>query len=167
MTPNAKRLPTKSDVSHPIDQPFETPVPGSNGVFVALLVRPLGTSFSEAGLPAGSKTVSVFLVNHRRPEVNDRLKDLAFAFQVRLELKAEVPFLARPDIRGLFTNDWDDEVADLQYRDCGEYSVGHNLSTEACLDDRVHRLGIAHAFGDERDGLAPQRMLQAVGHETR
>jgi len=48
--------------------------------------------------------------------------------------------LARPDIRGLFTNDWDDEVADLQYRDCGEYSVGHNVSTETCLDDGVCRV---------------------------
>ena len=94
-------------------------------------------TFSEAGLPAGAKTISVFLVNKRRPEQNDRVKDRAFAFQVRLELHAEVPFLARPDIRGLFTNDWDDEVADLQYRDSGEYSVGHNVSTEARLDGGV------------------------------
>ena len=128
------------DVSMPVGQPVETEVPGSEGLFVALLVRPLGAAFSEAGLPAGAKTISVFLVNKRRPEQNDRVKDRAFAFQVRLELHAEVPFLARPDIRGLFTNDWDDEVADLQYRDCGEYSVGHNVSTEACLDGGVCRV---------------------------
>ena len=128
------------DVSLPVGQPVETEVPGSEGLFVALLVRPLGAAFSEAGLPAGAKTISVFLVNKRRPEQNDRMKDRAFAFQVRLELHAEVPFLARPDIRGLFTNDWDDEVADLQYRDCGEYSVGHNVSTEACLDGGVCRV---------------------------
>lgn len=128
------------DVRMPVGQPVETEVPGSEGLFVALLVRPLGAAFSEAGLPAGAKTVSVFLVNKRRPEQNDRVKDRAFAFQVRLELHAEVPFLARPDIRGLFTNDWDDEVADLQYRDCGEYSVGHNVSTEACHDGGVCRV---------------------------
>ncbi|MGH9663712.1 MAG: DISARM system helicase DrmA, partial [Bryobacteraceae bacterium] len=128
------------DVSMPVNQPIETEVPGSDGLFVALLVRPLGAAFSEAGLPAGAKTISVFLVNKRRPEQNDRVKDRAFAFQVRLEVHAEVPFLARPDIRGLFTNDWDDEVADLQYRDSGEYSVGHNVSTEACLDGGVCRV---------------------------
>jgi hypothetical protein len=66
------------------------------------------------------------------------MKDRAFAFQVRLELHADAEnhaaFLARPDIRGLFSNDWDDEVADLQYRECGEYSVGHNVSSEASFD---------------------------------
>jgi Helicase conserved C-terminal domain len=128
------------DVSRAVDQPLETEVPMSDGLFVALLVRPIGAALSEAGLPAGAKTVSVFLVNKRRPEHNDRVKDRAFAFQVRLELHAEVAFLARPDIRGLFTDDWDDEVADLHYRDCGEYSVGHNVSTEACLDNGVCRV---------------------------
>jgi hypothetical protein len=126
--------------SMPVDQPVESEVPGSEGLFVALLVRPLSAAFSEAGLPAGAKTISVFLVNKRRPEQNDRVKDRAFAFQVPLELHAEDPFLARPDIGGLFTNDWDDEVADLQYCDCGEYSVGHNVSTEACLDYGVCRV---------------------------
>lgn len=128
------------DVSGPVDTPAETAVPGANGLWVALLVRPLGSAFGEAGLPAGAKTISVFLVNKRLPEKNDREKDRAFAFQVRLELHAEAPFVARPDIRGLFTNDWDDEVADLQYRDCGEYSVGHNVSTEACLESDVCRV---------------------------
>ena len=132
------------DVSLPVDQATEHEVPDSQGLFVALLVRPLGASLlergSQAGLPAGAKTISVFLVNKRRPENNDRMKDRAFAFQVRLELHGDTAFLARPDIRGLFSNDWDDEVADLQYRDCGEYSVGHNLSTEACLDGGVCRV---------------------------
>jgi len=136
------------DVSRPVDQAEEEPVPGSDGLFVALLVRPLGAALalqgSQAGLPAGAKTISVFLVNKRRAEDNDQKKYLAFAFQVRLELHADAEshatFLARPDIRGLFSNDWDDEVADLQYRDCGEYSVGHNLSTEACLDEGVCRV---------------------------
>ncbi|HEY7335051.1 MAG TPA: DISARM system helicase DrmA [Bryobacteraceae bacterium] len=110
------------DVSKPVNQPREKEIPGSGGLTVALLVRPAGAAF------AGAETVSVFLVNKRAPEQDDRVKDRAFAFQARLELHGDTPFLSRPDIRGLSSDDWDDKVADLQYRDCGEYAVGHNTS---------------------------------------
>ncbi|HEY6343097.1 MAG TPA: DISARM system helicase DrmA [Bryobacteraceae bacterium] len=124
------------DVRNPVSQPREVEVPGSGGLTVALLVRAVGAAFAEARLAAESKTVSVFLVNKRRPEQNDRVKDRAFAFQARLDLYSDAPhdeagFIPRPDIRGLFSDDWDDRVADLQYRDCGEYAVGHNASTHA------------------------------------
>ena len=133
--------PMELDVSLAITPAVETEVPRSDGLWVALLVRPLGASWFEAGFSAdaetGAKTVSVFLVNRRRPADTDGTKDRAFAFQARLELQADQPFMALPGIRSLFAGDWDEEVAELQYRDCGEYSIGHNVSTEAYLNDGV------------------------------
>jgi hypothetical protein len=112
----------------------ETAVPDSKGLKVALLVRPVESAALEAGLAAGTRTVSVFLVNRRKP-APDEQKDKAFAFQAQLEIRVEVPLVARPDLRGLVSDDWDDRIADLQYRDTGEYAVGHNVATEAILAD--------------------------------
>jgi hypothetical protein len=41
---------------------------------------------------------------------------------------------ARPDLRGRDTRDWDDRVAELQFRDAVEYAVGHGVATHAALD---------------------------------
>jgi hypothetical protein len=112
----------------------ETAVPESKGLKVALLVRPVESAALEAGLSPGTRTVSVFLVNRRKPSP-DEVKDKAFAFQAQLEIHADVPLVARPDLRGLASDDWDDRIADLQYRDTGEFVVGHNVATEAVLQD--------------------------------
>jgi hypothetical protein len=112
----------------------EAAVPTSKGLKVALLVRPVESAALEAGLAAGTRTVSVFLVNRRKP-APDEQKDKAFAFQAQLEIRADMPLVARPDLRGLASDDWDDRIADLQYRDTGEYAVGHNVATEAILSD--------------------------------
>jgi hypothetical protein len=112
----------------------ETAVPDSKGLKVALLVRPVESAALEAGLPAGTRTVSVFLVNRRKP-TPDEVKDQAFAFQAQLEIRTDVPLVARPDLRGFASDDWDDRIADLQYRDTGEYAVGHNVATDAPLTD--------------------------------
>ena len=37
------------------------------------------------------------------------------------------------------SDDWDERVADLQYRDACEYAVGHSMATEAVLTDRQCR----------------------------
>jgi hypothetical protein len=110
----------------------ETAVPDGKGLKVALLVRPVESAAlsADCGMPTGTRTVSVFLINRRRP-ASDEVKDKAFAFQAQLELRSKVPLIARPDLRGLASGDWDDRVADLQYRDIGEYAVGHNVATEA------------------------------------
>jgi hypothetical protein len=115
----------------------ETEVPRSDGLRIALIVKPLSAALSEHGFAPGARRISIFLVNRRRPAEARYLRDTAFAFQVRLELQADAPFLACPDVRSLFKGDWDDEVSALQYRDNGEYSVGHNVSTEAFLDNGV------------------------------
>ncbi len=112
----------------------ETAIPDSKGLKIALVVRPIESAVLESGLAAGTRTVSVFLVNRRKP-APDESKDKGFAFRAQLQIQSAVPFLARPDMRGIASEDWDDRVADLQYRDTGEYAVGHNIATEAVLSD--------------------------------
>ena len=97
---------------------------------IALMVQPVGQFDPQSGLPEGARTVSVFLVNRRTPKELDSIKDEAFAFQTALEVRADAPFVPRPDARGLVSDDWDGSVADLQYRDVGEYAVGHNVAAD-------------------------------------
>jgi hypothetical protein len=117
----------------------EVDMPSSDGLRVAYLARPVGSVAADAGLPPGARTVSVFLVNRRTPAPDEK-KDEAFAFQVQLEVACEAGFLPRPDLRSLASKDWDDRVADLQYRDAGEYAVGHNVATEAVREEGTCRL---------------------------
>jgi hypothetical protein len=114
------------------DKPIEKNVPRSNGLTVVYLSRPVGVLAADSGVPAGTRTVSVFVVNRRSPKPDDR-KDEAFAFQVQLEITGDTEFLPRPDLRSLASDDWDERVGDLQYRDAGEFSVGHNVATEAVM----------------------------------
>jgi len=122
------------DLSKATDNPLEGNVPNSSGLMIAYLSRPVGMLASGSDVPAGARTVSIFVVN-RRAEAPDEIRDEAFAFQVHLEISGETEFFRRPDLRGLASDDWDERVADLQYRDAGEYSVGHNVATEAIRED--------------------------------
>lgn len=116
-------------------KPTEVPVPNSRGLMVALAVRKVKDIplFAEH-MPAGTRSVSVFLVNRRRPAPSE-VRDTAWAFQAALEVRAAEPFVARPNLRGLESNDWDERVADLQYRDACEYAVGHGVATSGVLGD--------------------------------
>lgn len=116
----------------------ETDVPEGGGLKIAYLSRPVGNLAAEAGVPADARTVSVFLVNRRTPAPDEK-KDEAFAFQVEIKVAGESSFLPRPDLRSLASSDWDERVADLQYRDAGEYAVGHNVATQAFIEDGVCR----------------------------
>jgi hypothetical protein len=133
-TPREETMPI--DLIKATEKPREVNVPKSDGLVVAYLSRPVGILATGAEVPAGARTVSIFVVN-RRAEAPDETRDDAFAFQVQLEIHADVEFLRRPDLRGIASDDWDEKVADLQYRDDGEYSVGHNVATEAIRDDGV------------------------------
>jgi hypothetical protein len=110
-------------------RPSSTDVPGGNGLRLVVSVRPVP---SKGMVPEGTRSVSVFLVNDRRP-APDLRKDEAFAFQAAMVLRSGVPLVPRPDQRGRDGSDWDDRVADLQYRDASEYVVGHNVSANAVL----------------------------------
>lgn len=115
-------------------RPREMSVPGSRDLLVAVSVRPVRTDRPGMDrLPAGTRAVSVFVVNDRTPAADER-KDQAFAFQVELSLRNEVPFVPRPNLSSLASTDWDARVADLQYRDDFEYAVGHGIAAEAVID---------------------------------
>jgi hypothetical protein len=114
-------------------KPVQTDVSGSDGLRLYTSVRPVTADVGgEDGLPKGTRSVSVFLVNHREPAQAD-LKDEAFVFQVRLSIRLDTSFVPRPNLRGLLADEWDEQVADLQYRDAFEYAVGHGVAAEARL----------------------------------
>lgn len=115
--------------------PRQKDVPKSQGLKIEYLVRTVPTDGDETSLPKGTRSVSLFLVNRRTP-ARSEIRDQAFAFQTELEVSSETPFVPRPDPRSMHSDDWDERVADLQYRDVCEYSVGHNCATEAVLDDQ-------------------------------
>ena len=112
----------------------EQDVPDSAGLKLALSVRPVRDIPAFDGMvPKGTRSVSLFLVNRRRP-APDEVRDSGFAFQAALEVRCPQPFVSRPNLRGLESDDWDERVADLQYRDVCEFAVGHGISTRAILD---------------------------------
>ncbi len=129
------RTPKRAEVTVPIrgakKRAAPIDVPGSAGLRVVASVR--AVSRRNHLVPKGTRSVSVFLVNHREPAADTR-KDESFAFQAALSLRCDAGFVARPDLRGRDTHDWDDRVAELQYRDAVEYAVGHGIATHATVD---------------------------------
>src|SRR5262249_33260425 len=106
------------------------------GLKLALSVRPVKDIPAFDGMvPKGTRSVSLFLVNRRKPAPDD-VRDVAFAFQAALEVCCEQPFVPRPNLRGLESGDWDERVADLQYRDVGELAGGPGISTRAVRDGK-------------------------------
>ena len=111
-------------------------VPQSGGLRLHVVVRPVGPE-RTAGLPDGTRSVSVFLVNNR-PPVGDDPDDpdsagdtnRAYVFQAEIEVTGSEPFVPRPDLRGLLATDWDDQVADLHYAAVPEYATGHGTSAD-------------------------------------
>ena len=110
------------------------PVPNSRGVELVWSIRGVPDADSEGGLPKGTRSLSLFVVNRRKPAPNE-VSDEGFIFQVELELQSDTSFMARPNLRSLESDDWDERLADLQYRDSFEFSVGHSVSTEAVVED--------------------------------
>src|SRR5262245_10875864 len=114
--------------------PQEFAVPDSDGLKLALSVRPVHRSKLHEGLvPDGVRSVSVFLVNRRTP-APDEIKDERFAFQAELVVETDFDLIPRPNLGGLESDDWDERVADLQYRDACEFAVGHGVATRAVRD---------------------------------
>ena len=73
-------------------RPRKTEVSGSNGLKVALSVRTVTSDGTEGGLPKGTRSVSVFLVNRRQPSPDEK-RDEGFAFQAQLEVKSDESFI--------------------------------------------------------------------------
>ena len=82
------------DLPEKTAQPTEHAVPASGGLVVAVSVRPVLTHSTESGLPAGTRSVSVFLVNRRPPKPDD-LRDEAFVFQIVSESATAATLVGR------------------------------------------------------------------------
>ncbi|MBI4957601.1 MAG: helicase [Myxococcales bacterium] len=81
------------------------------------------------GLPEGTRALAVFVVNERRASEPERgRQDAEFLFQVELEVEHARGLVPRPNRQGEQATDWDDRVADLQFRDRFEWAVGHGVS---------------------------------------
>lgn len=105
-----------------------------DGLEVVVSVRRIRRPDDLRGLPADTRAVSVFLVNRRQP-IDDKgdLKDLAFVFQAALVVEGDRAFVPRPNPRGGASDDYDERVADLQFRDAREFAVGHGVSTRSIV----------------------------------
>lgn len=119
-------------------EPVTKNVPHSGGLQLQMIERPVDAEELDGHLPAGTRSVSVFLVNHRKPD--DDQPDRRYAFQPELEVRSEIPFVPRPDLRGMRAEDWDEQVADLHYADAPEYATGHAVSAEWELVDGACRV---------------------------
>ena len=91
------------------------------------------------------RVVTVFLVN-KRLEPPSRFRDLSYAYQARIALGCEAGFLAQHDLSRIARDDWDDQLADLHYRDSAAYAVGLGCATghEADADGAVRRVHTLH-----------------------
>jgi len=111
--------------------PYDVPLSG--GLQLLVVQRSIGGDELDGKLPAGTRSVSLFLVNRRSP-VEDN-PDQANAFQAAMRVRSAVPFVARPDLRGSLHDDWDEKVGDLHYADTPEYATGHGVSADWSIVD--------------------------------
>ena len=141
-------------------EPPVAPVPESGGLEIVTSVRSIRRPEDLAGLPAGTRAVSVFLVNRRVPvEGREELKDTTFIFQGSLAVESDKPFVPRPNPRGRGGDDTDERIADLQYRDVMEYAVGHGTSTRSALSGvDCYRVETAWVPTAEVERVEPVRM---------
>ena len=109
--------------------PAVLPVPDSDGLELHILERTIEGASVDGRIPAGTRSVSLFLVNRRRP-LGDENRDGAYAFQPELEVRCAQPFVPRPDLRGAQAAEPEDRVADLHYAGTPEYATGHGISAE-------------------------------------
>lgn len=122
-------------------EPVVHNVLGSNGLQLHVVERPVAAKELAGQLPEKTRSVSVFLVNHRKPiEKEEGEPDLAYSFQPELELRSEVPFVPRPDLRGARAAEWDEQVADLHFAATPEFATGHGISAEWEIVDTACRV---------------------------
>jgi Helicase conserved C-terminal domain len=129
-------LPLPASGSKPSEVAIDDPGPEAiPGLRLVVSVRDVGPQIN-ARLPKGTRMVCVFVVNGRLP--TERAYQ-ANAFQVRLRLSCESGFVARPDLRrgtdAVRQYDFDEQVADLHYRDACDYVSGLGCAVEPLASD--------------------------------
>lgn len=145
------RTPRIETVEIPLPQdvkPRERPVPDSGGLVLHTVARPIPTEGLGGRIEAGTRAVSVFLVNNR-PAASGWDADESYAFQSRLAVECDIPFHARPDLSGQHDPEWERQVADLHYADTPSYATGHGVSADwtvangVCTEVRTTWIGSA------------------------
>lgn len=130
-----KRIAQQAMLTVPIEAKPDTDaidIPGGSGLKLVVTCR----AVRDDRFPPDTKSISVFLVNYRAPIKGDR--DLTYAFQTSLCIQCAEGFTPRTDPRAVSTDDWDEAVAALQYREEYEFAVGHNVSATAQAVDGSH-----------------------------
>jgi hypothetical protein len=112
-------------------------LPNADGLQIHTLERPVAMNGDER-IPAGTRAVSIFLVNRRAPSREQ--PDRAYAFQPEIEVTCDLPFVPRPDLRRANAGDWDDLVADIHYADTPEYATGHGIAADWEIIDEACRV---------------------------
>jgi Helicase conserved C-terminal domain len=157
-----QRIPRERKVEVPIgsssEPPIMKPVPDSGGLELHVLTRDVASRDLDQEIPPGTRSVSVFLVNNRKP-ASDR-PDRGYVFQPELEVGCDVPFVPRPDLRGAHDDDWDGRVSDLHYADTPEYATGHGIAADwelhegTCLVLRTRWIPTAQVERTDAQGIA-------------
>jgi hypothetical protein len=159
---NWRRTPREAPMTVPLvskSVPIAGGGDGKSGLEPAVLVRPVqAVGIAQGMVPAGTRSVSISLVNHRRP-APDEVRDTRFAFQARLEVESPEPLVARPNVCGRDDGEWDERVGDLPYRDVYEYAVGHGVATHATVPDgKCHTVRTCWIPDAEVELIAPSGM---------
>ncbi len=132
------RKPQQKTVTVPVEQrprwQTDMSIPGSDGLHLRVTGRSLENAPNTKLYGRPCQSVSVFLVNYRTP-APDEVRDRAFVFQARLSLTCGTGFVARADVHAVDSKDPDLRIADLQFRDCFEFAVGHNGSVSSTVID--------------------------------
>jgi hypothetical protein len=83
------------------------------------------------GLDDGTRALALFLTNERAAG-DAGFRDEAWLFQVEVEVHPPegLAFVARPNPRSAGSGEWDEQVADLQFRAVHSYGVGHGVAIE-------------------------------------
>jgi hypothetical protein len=99
---------------------------------------------TSPGLEAGTRALSLFVVNRRVPSPGRQAEQ--FLFQVSLDLEYERGFVPRRNVLDDAKDwGWDEKIADLQYRHAFEYAVGHGVGVEVLEARHVRTTWIPRA----------------------
>lgn len=114
------------------------------GLELAVRARPFALTLASGAVRA-VQVVTVFVVN-KRSEPPSRYRDLAYAYQVRLDLTCAAGFVAQADLSRVARDDWDDQLADLHYRDAASYAAGLGCAAahQVDVDGVVRRIHTTH-----------------------
>lgn len=131
-----QRIPGMARVTIPVPKPGERiarTLEGSagkqrpgGGLVIEAFARPYSLPQPD-GSKANVEALTVMVVNRRDP-ARRRFADVTFAFQVKVDVRSELPLFSRTDMTGFGSADPDAATADLHYGDVAEFAVGNATS---------------------------------------